>query len=162
MARNLKWSIRAGAAFFLFGSVLSPEWGAAQGPQIVSNQVTVSRDEASLRLELASGEEISAEISDGEMRLNGEPVGRYVPGDEFEGAWRALLAEAISSSPDRLPTLIRGWTLPESLGAGARSGAETINVSKRSSVTTIASGPFSLSSTCTSLPSTASEFGCSS
>lgn len=126
MARNLKWSIRAGAAFFLFGSVLSPEWGAAQGPQIVSNQVTVSRDEASLRLELASGEEISAEISDGEMRLNGEPVGRYVPGDEFEGAWRALLAEAISSSPDRLPTLIRGWTLPESLGAGARSGAETI------------------------------------
>ena len=124
MASYLRWSIRVGASLFWFGCLFFPYSGVAQEPDILFNQVTVTRDEASLVLEFVGGEEISAEMADGEMRLNGEEVGRYAPGDDVERSWRTLLAEAISGSPDEVHALIRDWRLPETLGSSARRGAE--------------------------------------
>ena len=65
MDRNLKKGILLAAGLLALGWSLFPGTGVSQEQQVVFSQITVSGDEASLRLELSGGEEISATISRG-------------------------------------------------------------------------------------------------
>ena len=123
MVRKVRRAIPLAAAIVTVGWLLSPGSGVSQEQTVVFSQVVVSGEEASLLVELDNGEELSAEISGGEIRLNGEILGRYGSADEMESSWRGLLSQAISTDPEDLPALLRGWTLPEELGDQARAGA---------------------------------------
>ena len=126
MDRNLKKGILLAAGLLALGWSLFPGTGVSQEQQVVLSQITVSGDEASLRLELSGGEEISATIAAGEVLLDGEVIGGYTAGDELEASWRALLGEAVAMDPDDLPALLREWTLPEELGNDVQAVAELL------------------------------------
>jgi hypothetical protein len=92
----------------------------AQEREILFNQVTVSSAEASLRLELSEGEELSVAFRDGRVLVDGTEVGRYTRGDALESAWRDLLREAIALENAALARLLLGWSAADDLsGAGA-------------------------------------------
>jgi hypothetical protein len=90
----------------------------AQEAIVVSSQVSLSRDEAFLLLELAGGETLALALRDGQVRVNDEEVGRYRRGDPLDVAWRELMEQALDASNDRLPALLVEWSAP----AGSEPG----------------------------------------
>ncbi|HEY8470625.1 MAG TPA: hypothetical protein VIL18_13325 [Longimicrobiales bacterium] len=87
---------------------------------ILSSQVSLSRDEAFLSLELAGGETLTIALRDGRVHVNDEEVGRYRRGDPLDVAWRDLLEDALDASDDRLPELLVEWSAPSGSEAGRR------------------------------------------
>ena len=76
---------------------------------IVSNQIEVSRSEASLRLEFSDGERLSVTFSGGRAMVNGESLGSYVPDGPADREWRGLLSRVLSLSNGPLAEELRRW-----------------------------------------------------
>lgn len=94
--------------------------------EILFNQVTVSSAEASLRVELSGGDELSVAFRDGRVLVDGAEVGSYARGGELERAWRALLGEAIALENDALGRLLAEWSAPTGLEGEAARIARTL------------------------------------
>lgn len=90
--------------------VLAAPWAASgqQGP-IVANRVEVSARAASLHLELASGDRLEIDFSDGAATANGALLGRYELDGAADRAWRELLEAAMRLSSEPLARALARW-----------------------------------------------------
>lgn len=99
---------------------------APSGSRIVSSEISLSRDEAELRLELASGDRLTLTASPGSRTrvvrstVTGEPgslrqvIALSVPqGGSLDRSWRELLERAMDVPTDELPRLLEDWTAPD-------------------------------------------------
>lgn len=86
----------------------------AGGRRILSSEIAVSRQEASLKLELEGGDALEIALRDGAVLAGGENVASAPRGSELDRAWRALLNEAIELPTDGLPALLASWDAPDS------------------------------------------------
>lgn len=82
---------------------------SAQEARIVSSQIEVSANAASLLLELADGEVVAVRFAGGVATLNGDPLGRYEPGGATDRAWRDLLGGVHSLSGPPLAAELADW-----------------------------------------------------
>src|SRR5690606_35276739 len=64
---------------------------------ILSSQISVSRNDASLELELANGRRVRMQILDGRVLLDGRAIGEAARGWTLDRAWRELLDAAIDA-----------------------------------------------------------------
>jgi hypothetical protein len=87
---------------------------AVAGRRILSSEIAVSRQEASLKLELEGGDAVEIALRDGAVFAGGENVASAPRGSELDRAWRALLNEAIELPTDGLPALLASWDAPAS------------------------------------------------
>ena len=99
---------------------------SAQANPVVSSEVAVSGDRASLQLELQDGQVISVAFADGDVELDGEVIGEYQVGGDLERSWRALLGEAASLEPAQIPALVAAWTPPAELQGELAEVAERV------------------------------------
>ncbi len=87
---------------------------------VASSQISISRNEAALVLELARGDSLAVLLRDGRVRLNGQEIGTYSRGDALDRAWRELLNRAIEAGDDELERLLVEWEAPAGNEAGTR------------------------------------------
>lgn len=88
---------------------------AAQGSQILSSQIQMSREGAAeLKLELRGGRTLDLALdAAGNVRMNGERIGHYDRGDALYSSWRALLSKAMEVPDDKLAALLMDWQPPQ-------------------------------------------------
>jgi hypothetical protein len=84
-------------------------------------------DEARLTLELASGEAMELALSDGTVRMDGQVLGSYTPGDGLDQAWRELVASVISLEDEALLQALVDWSPPQGLDAEGTRVAERMD-----------------------------------
>ncbi|MBI4543394.1 MAG: hypothetical protein HY705_10215 [Gemmatimonadetes bacterium] len=80
-----------------------------QGDEFVSHAIAVSSREATLELELASGEMRTLSLREGALLLDGVRAGRYAPGGALDRAWRRLLADAGALQTREVLIALRSW-----------------------------------------------------
>jgi hypothetical protein len=90
------------------GAIAATE-GAAQERQVISNQVAVSRSEASLELEFSDGATFSMSFDNGRVTADGEVLGSYESGGAAEAEWRALLSDVLALSNGPLADALQRW-----------------------------------------------------
>lgn len=93
-------------AAFLAASTLAAQ---ATSTRIVSHEVSISRNAATLRLELADGRTVDLGVLDGRAELNGTRLGTAARGSDLDRSWRELLNQVIDASSDALPVLLTEW-----------------------------------------------------
>lgn len=88
---------------------------AAQASQILSSQIQMSREGAAeLKLELRGGRTLDLALDEaGDVRMNGERIGRYERGDALYQSWRALLSKAMEVPDDKLAAFLVSWQPPQ-------------------------------------------------
>lgn len=122
---------RVGVAFLLAPLLGAPGPSAAQeGPalrQVVSNQIAVSSDEATILLEFADGERLEVSFRQGRILVNDEPLGGYERGDPLEGAWRRFMGEAVALDDGPLARALMDWSPPAELTGDAAGVAERLD-----------------------------------
>ncbi|MDX1566663.1 MAG: polymer-forming cytoskeletal protein [Longimicrobiales bacterium] len=96
----------------LGGAVTSLE---AQLREVVSSQIAVSQDDATLELELASDESVQVSLRDGAVVVDGETIGAYTRGDALDTSWRALLGDVVGLDNGPLARALVDWSPPEGL-----------------------------------------------
>lgn len=104
---RLMWVV--GALLLLPGAV------EAQLRPVVSNEIAVSGQEASLRLDFPEADPLVIAFQDGQVRVNDEVVGSYTRGDALDAAWRSLLGDVIALDDGPLARALYDWTPPETL-----------------------------------------------
>jgi cytoskeletal protein CcmA (bactofilin family) len=100
-------------------SAFPQERTAEAGPryaEIVSKQIAVASDEASLRLELADGNEVEIRFEDRRVHLDGEDLGSV--DDDAERIWRELLGRAVALDDGPLARALVEWQPPQSSDDG--------------------------------------------
>jgi hypothetical protein len=85
---------------------------------VLSQQISTSRNAASLRLELSDGRTVDVALRGGQAYLNGKSVGAAPRGSALDDSFRDLLGDVTDARADALPALLRDWS-PEPSGAGA-------------------------------------------
>lgn len=106
--------LRAGFAVLLL-TALAPRVGTAQVRDVVSKEIAVGRNEASLHLELQGDRSLDVAFRDGVVEIAGEDAGRFEPGGELEGAWRELLGTAVALDDGPLARALVDWQPPSGL-----------------------------------------------
>jgi hypothetical protein len=105
-------------------SPLSAQKPAAPGKsasgQIQASEVDISRDAASLSLDLANDSHVRLALRNGHVVVDGEDVGDYARGSKLEDSWRTLLQQAAAMAGDSLRGLLLDWSPPASDAAGSR------------------------------------------
>ncbi len=104
-------AVSAGAALLLAAPATR-----AQERTIVSNQVEVANNEASLHLELSDGETFVITFADGVATVNGEVLGTYEPGGPADRSWRVLLADVLTLANGPLARELGQWGPDTDLG----------------------------------------------
>jgi uncharacterized Zn-binding protein involved in type VI secretion len=97
----------AAAAGLIVGPVV------AQQKAVVAHSVSVSEDGSTLELELTDGQHITFEVADGTFRINGQPVGSFRDGSEFESSWSNLLSHSGSLSSAELMEALESWQVED-------------------------------------------------
>jgi hypothetical protein len=108
---------RAGATLALLLSVTLPGLAHAQSRDlrsIVSSEISVSRDEASLRIGYGQDREDTWVVRQGRLFANGQPIGEVERNGALDRAWRNLLNEAMELENPALAELLVDWDAPES------------------------------------------------
>lgn len=103
-----------------------PDAGA-QTREILSKQIAVASDEATLQLELEDRGSFEIGFEDETVYLDGEPIGRFTPGDELVSAWRALLGRAVALDDGPLARALVEWAPPASLDGPSEDLARRID-----------------------------------
>lgn len=80
--------------------------------RILSSEVAVSRQDATLKLEFADGRSAEFAIRDGQVFSDGRELGKAERGGALDRAWRELLNEAMDAPTARLSGLLRDWNPP--------------------------------------------------
>ena len=124
--------MRRSLSDLLRGAVLAATAVVGLGPaptvaqddvEVVAKVVSMGSDEARLTLEFSDGSGLELALADGEVRYEGDAVGRYEPGGALERAWRDLVAQAVQIDDDALPQALVDWSPPEGLeGEAAEVG----------------------------------------
>ena len=96
---------------------------------VVSNEIAVSENEATLRLDFQDQGELTISFQDGKVLLNGEVVGSFIRRDGLDLAWRSLLGEVITLDDGPLATALNDWDPPQSLTGGAEDLAARLDQS---------------------------------
>lgn len=104
--------------------VTQPAQAAEQA--LVASEVSVSAEEALLRLEFATGEILTVSLTGGRLVLDGNDVGPASPGQALDRAWREFLGRAISTEAEALPALLLGWRPPANLPPDQAESAELL------------------------------------
>lgn len=99
----------------------------AQEREVLSKEIAVSSDEASLRVELADDGDLEVSFRNGTVRVNGEAAGSYTRGDPLETSWRALLGEAVALDDGPLARALVAWSPPPSLEGASLAVARTLD-----------------------------------
>jgi hypothetical protein len=90
---------------------------------VVSNEISFSDRAASLRLGFENGGELSISLRDGQVLVDGEPLGTFQRRDELDQAWRALLQEITTLDDGPLAQRLNDWDPPEDLTPENRGAA---------------------------------------
>ncbi len=117
-ARLVLAALLAGGAVAAAGPAQAQPRGRESG--VVSSQISISRNEATLVLELARGDSLAVVLREGRIHLNGREIGTYSRGDALDRAWRELLNRAIEADGAELERLLVEWEAPAGGEAGAR------------------------------------------
>jgi hypothetical protein len=133
--------LAAAGGLVVGATALTPETAVAQEREILFNQVTVSSAEASLRLELGEGEELSVVFRDGRVLVDGAEAGRYTRGDALETAWRELLREAIALENAALARLLLEWSASDELTGDGANVARAVEERFRGTLAVTAARP---------------------
>ncbi len=107
-------------------ALLAPAGLAAQDRAVVSNEVSVGRSEATLRLEFADQGELTVSLRNGTILIDDHTVGSYRPGGRLDAAWRSLLGKAVSLDDGALARELRGWRPPGGLTGNQADGATAV------------------------------------
>jgi hypothetical protein len=108
-------------------SAAAPRAAVAQDVRdVLSKEVSVGRDGAVLRLEIADGGSLEVALAAGRVVIDQAEVGRYEEGGALEVAWRTLLGTAVALENGPLADALVAWTPPEGLDAEAARVAEAI------------------------------------
>jgi hypothetical protein len=83
--------------------------GPRERQRIVSSEIQISRDEATLSLELENGSEAEFAIRDGHAWYDDDDLGAAARGGDLDQSWRELLAKAMDATSDDLPGLLASW-----------------------------------------------------
>lgn len=97
----------------------APAQETTDGVRLVASEVSVSRSDAVLRIELSDGRELSWALRDDEAMIDGAAVGDAPRGGALDVAWRALLNQAMEAPSEELPALLTGWEAPADGETGA-------------------------------------------
>jgi hypothetical protein len=89
----------------------------AQEYPVAGSAVTMSSSEASLDLDLATGETRSISFRDGNVYVDGRISGNYEPGGALETSWRELLRNPAVLDAGAVGDLLLGWAPPTDSGA---------------------------------------------
>jgi cytoskeletal protein CcmA (bactofilin family) len=82
---------------------------------VVSNEIAVSGDEATLRLEFKDNHRFEISLRNGQVLIDDETTGTYVRGDALDTAWRSLLGQVVALEDGPLAEALRSWEPPEDL-----------------------------------------------
>ena len=108
-----------------YALVIVAALGAASGAhaqdavRLLSSEITVSRGEAVLNLELSDGRQLTYAVRDGNAVVNGDVLGTASRGGRLDRAWRELLNQAMEARSAELPALLTDWDAPGSDVAAA-------------------------------------------
>jgi hypothetical protein len=97
---------------------------AARQADILSSEISVSREAASLRLELAGGRAVQLAIRDGAAFIDGERIGAAERSGPADRAWRELLNRGMDVPSSELPGLLAQWEAPGDVGARMREALQ--------------------------------------
>jgi hypothetical protein len=89
----------------------------AQLLDVLSSEINVSREAASLRLELADGRTLRLEIRDGGAWVDGSRIGDAARGGPLDRAWRELLTRSMDVPSSELPRVLADWEASGDVGA---------------------------------------------
>ncbi|MGW8282166.1 MAG: hypothetical protein ACWGON_02595 [Gemmatimonadota bacterium] len=111
---SLRWVRRAGVSAALivgFAFVIGTDAVAQESP-VHGSAVTMSSSQATLELELASGETRTISFQDGNILVDGTVSGSYEVGGSLEKSWRDLLRNPDALDADAVDDLLLGWSPP--------------------------------------------------
>lgn len=92
--------------------LLSGGGAIAQEHPVRGSAVTMSSSEATLELDLASGETRSISFRDGNIYVDGSVRGSYEPGGALENSWRELLRDPGVLDAAAVDDRVLGWDPP--------------------------------------------------
>ena len=92
---------------------------AQDAVRLLSSEITVSRGEAVLNLELSDGRQLTYAVRDGNAVVNGDVLGTASRGGALDRAWRELLNQAMEARSAELPALLTDWDAPGSSDVAA-------------------------------------------
>lgn len=93
----------------------------AQGPAVVAYSVRSSSREASVRFQFQDGGALEVALRNGDVLVNGERAGGYLPGGALDTQWRQFLAWAGGAGADQAVAAARAWTPEGVTGEEARA-----------------------------------------
>jgi hypothetical protein len=113
------------ALAFAGGPAVAAAQDAAQAgtQRILSSEIALSRDEASITLEFANGRRAEFSIHDGRSWIDGQPFEEVERGSDLDRSWRELLNEAMETDGNDLAELLIDWDAPGN--AALDGGLET-------------------------------------
>lgn len=126
---------RNGLLALALAAILTPASIVGQVRDIVSKQVSVGRSEAALRIEFRNSDDFEISFEDGEVRVDGEFVGSFEPGDALEASWRSLLAQAVALDDGELSIALSDWRVPGDLAGELAEIAQEIDRALEQAVT---------------------------
>jgi hypothetical protein len=91
----------------------------AQEHPVLGSAVTMSSSEATLDLELATGETRSISLRNGSVFVDGAVRGSYEPGGALETAWRDLLRDPAVLDAGSVDDLLLAWSPPDGSASGS-------------------------------------------
>jgi len=91
---------------------------AAEATRLVASEVSLSRSDAVLRVELSDGSERTWALREGEALIDGTAVGAAARGSSLDASWRELLNAAMEASAAELPALLIEWEAPSGESVG--------------------------------------------
>jgi hypothetical protein len=84
---------------------------------VSASEISMSRGEALLRLELAGARTLEVALRDNAAYVDGRRVGSAPRGGALDQAWRELLTRAMDLPSSELPQLLLGWSPAGDVGA---------------------------------------------
>ncbi len=93
-------------------SAVSAQARAPADTRIVATDISLSRTDASLRLELSGERSAEFAVRDGRILIDGREVGPAPRGGDVDRAWRDMLEEAMEADNESLAGLLAAWDPP--------------------------------------------------
>jgi hypothetical protein len=82
---------------------------------VVSNEIAVSENEATLRLDIQDHGKLTISFQDGQVLVDGAVVGSYTRRDALDSAWRSLLKDVLTLDDGPLAMALNDWDPPQGL-----------------------------------------------
>jgi hypothetical protein len=118
--RLLRRGVASAAVLFGLLLVTGAEAVAQENP-VYGSAVTMSSSEATLELDLASGETRTISFRDGDVLVDGNVSGSYEAGGALEQSWRELLRHPDVLDADAVDELLLDWSPPSEASSASSS-----------------------------------------